>query len=322
MNISGAKRKVLPLLLLSSLPLTATASEVVRVASWEFHSSFWMSLHQKLLEDAARDKPRDTSSWTAEDRAAWDASVADYRKAGGHDDPSFSNPMVITTDGLTQVTDDATEPAIDAPLADALKRAAPVYRKHDWSDDDAANRFFISYASAMVRESGAELIKKHEAVYHVTWPERVLVYVTPYGGPFGAYTLTGRAGGVITTMSSRDAGYQGLRALEMLLHESSHAVVGPSRGTVADAIAAAGKKHGVTPPRDLWHAILFATSGELTRRHLALRGTARYVPSSDDLFTRVWPKYRGPIEKYWIAYIDGQGTLESAIEHVVEEVSR
>ena len=46
------------------------------------------------------------------------------------------------------------------------------------------------------------------------------------------------------------------------------------------------------------------------------------MPSSIDLFTRVWPKYREPIEKYWYAYLSGQGTLEEAIDSVVNAVPR
>jgi hypothetical protein len=229
--------------------------------------------------------------------------------------------MTITNDAVSQVADDATEPLIDAPLADALNRAAPVYRKHWWADDDRANRFFISYAAAMLREAGEELVRAHERVYRTEWPQ-IRAYIAPYGGPFGAYTMTGRAGGVITTMSSRDSGYRGLSALEMLLHESSHAVVTPTRGTVGESISASTQKRGIDVPRDLWHAILFATSSELTRRLLAERGVADYIPSSEDLFTRVWPKYREPIEKHWFAYLNGQGTLEEAIDKVVEAIPR
>ena len=69
--------------------------------------------------------------------------------------------------------------------------------------------------------------------------------------------------------------------------------------------------------RDLWHAILFATSSELTRRLLAGRGVASYEPASIDLFTRVWQRYREPIEKYWIPYVRGQGNLEDSIDRVV-----
>jgi hypothetical protein len=47
-----------------------------------------------------------------------------------------------------------------------------------------------------------------------------------------------------------------------------------------------------------------------------LRRAAR-APRADDLFTRVWPKYREPIEKFWYPYLSGTGTLEAAIEKIV-----
>jgi hypothetical protein len=315
------RRLAIAFLLMScSVPLAA--AEVVRAAPWELHSSFWMSLHQTLIADAMRQAPRELPELSAVERAAWNESVATYRTAGGQGDMTFARPMVITNDGLTQVADDATDPSIDAPLADALKRAAPVYRAHWWAADDKASRFFIGYAAAMLRDAGPELVRAHEVVYRTPWPARILVYVSPEAGPYGAYTMTGRAGGVITTMSCRDPGYQGLRALEMILHESSHAVVSPGRGTVGAAIAAAAKQRGIDPPRDLWHAILFATSSELTRRLLVERGVSNFVPSSEDLFTRAWPKYRQPVEKYWYAYLNGEGTLEEAIARIVAEIPR
>ncbi len=300
----------------------AHASEVVQVGPWELHSSFWMSLHQTLIADAMRPTPRELTALSFDERTAWSEAVGAYRTAGGRGDMTFAKAMVITTDSLTQVADDATEPLIDSPLKDALLRAAPVYRTHWWAADDRANRFFVGYAAAMLREAGDPLVRAHEAAYRTPWPQRIRAYLTPHAGPFGAYTMQGLAGGVITTMSSRDPGYQGLRALEMLLHEGSHAVVGPNDGTVASAIAAAAKKSGIAVPRDLWHAILFATSSELTRRILAERGVAAYVPSSVDLFTRAWPKYREPVEGYWIAYLNGQGTLEDAIDKVVAALPR
>jgi len=298
--------------------VNANAAEVVRVPPWELHNSFWMSLHQTLIADAMRPKTRDLGTLSVEEQAAWNEAVTAYRTAGGQGDLTFARPMLITNDGLTQIADDATQPIIDAPLADALKRAAPVYRAHWWEADHKANQFFIAYAAAMLREAGEDLIRAHEAVYRTVWPKRVLVYVSPYAGPYGAYTMTGKAGGVITTMSSRDSGYQGLRALEMLLHESAHAVVGPTRGTLAAAISAAQKQQGLDAPRDLWHAILFTTSGELTRRLLTERGATQYAPMSENVFTR----YREPIQKHWIPYLNGQGTLEDAIAKVLSAIPR
>ena len=299
----------------------ANAAEVVQVRPWELHSSFWVSLHQTLMADAMRSPPRPMPALSAEEQTAWNDAVGAYRTAGGRD-MGFARPMIITSDALTQVADDAVELNSDAPLKEALVRAAPAYRKHWWTADDQANRFFIAYAAAMLRDAGARLVRDHETVYRMPWPERVRVYISPYAGSVGAYTIEGLAGGVITMMSSRDSGYQGMRALEMLLHESSHAVVSPNEGTVGTAIAAAAKQLGVQPPRDLWHAILFATSGELTRRLLAERGATNYVPYSEDLFTRVWSKYRDPVEKHWFAYLNGQGTLETAIDNIVAAIPR
>ena len=303
---------------------SARAAEVVRVAPWDLHSSFWMSLHQTLMHDATRTDARDVAALTPEERNAWSEAVAAYRNATPNaPNITFTRPMVIMIDALSQVADDATAPDIDAPLSEELRKAAPVYRKHWWKADDAANRFFIAYAAPMLRDAGDELIRAHAAVYRTPWPERVRLYVTPEGGPFGAYTITNlRNAGITTTMSSRDAGYQGFRALEMIFHEASHALVSPHQGTVADAIAAAAKKLGVEVPRDLWHAILFATSSELTRRALASRGVTEYTPYATGMFRDVWPKYREPVEKHWLPYLSGNGTLAEAIEKVVAAIPR
>jgi len=316
------RTRALILLALLGHAAAARAGEVVQAGPWELHSSFWMSLHQTLIADAMSTPPQPRPELSGEELAAWNAAVTAYRTAGGRGDMTFATPMVITTDGLTQVADDAIDPIIDAPLKDALMQAAPVYRRHWWTDDDRASRFFISYAASLLRDAGESLVKAHETVYRTPWPQRVRAYVTPAAGPFGAYTMNGKSGGVITTMSCRDAGYQGFRALEMLLHESSHAVVTPSRGTVGVAITAAAKQRGIDAPRDLWHAILFTTSGELTRRLLAERGVAGFVPSSEELLTRAWPKYREPIEKNWYPYLSGQGTLEEAIDKIVASIPK
>jgi hypothetical protein len=94
--------------------------------------------------------------------------------------------------------------------------------------------------------------------------------------------------------------------------------------TVAGLLVSALISHraAVAAPRDLWHAIIFATSSELTRRALLARGVPDYVPSSIDLFTRVWPRYREAVEKNWLPYLDGQGTREDAIDHLVSAIPR
>ena len=313
--MSNMRSRFVLLLLFATV---ANGGEVTRAARWEFHSSVWMNLHQRLIHDVRVGEKRDVGALTGDERAVWDAAIAVYRKETGGD--PFARPAVILQDDLAQIADDATNPAIDGALADAIRKAAPVYRVRWWPEDDAANRFFIAYASAMIRDTGEELVRAHEAIYHESMPKSIRVDITKFAEPFGAYTVSLIDSGAVTTMSTSDPGYQGLAAVEMLLHEASHTIVGPRSGTVARAIADASAKLGIQPSRDLWHAILFATSSELAKRALAARGVTTYVPSSNDMFTRVWPKYRQAIETYWYPYLSGSGTLEDAIAKIVAAV--
>jgi hypothetical protein len=47
-------------------------------------------------------------------------------------------------------------------------------------------------------------------------------------------------------------------------------------------------------------------------------GVAHYKGNVYDLYNRAWPRYREPIEKYWIAYLDDRMTLDEAIGRIVE----
>jgi hypothetical protein len=224
--------------------------------------------------------------------------------------------MMELQNQLTQVADDATKPGITGPLALAIRQAAPIYRSHWWADDDRVNGFWRSYAAAMLRDAGEELVRAHEAVYRERFSEAIRVDIAPYAGTFGAYSHP-LPDGFVVTIASRVAGNHGLAALEMVLHESSHSVVSPREGSVSRALIASSRKAGIEPPRDLWHAILFATTSELTRRSLARRGATGYLGFDRDLLTRAWPQYREPIEKYWLPYVSGSGTLEEAIDKIV-----
>ncbi|MGH9458155.1 MAG: hypothetical protein ACRD2J_11020 [Thermoanaerobaculia bacterium] len=295
--------------------LDASAAEVARVEPFSFHSSFWISLHETLMHCATAKTPCDLAALTPEERAEWEAAVETYRTTG-EGQITFRRPMAITSDALTAVGDDETAPETRDPLGPALRRAAPVYRRHFWPADDRANRFWIAYASAMVADAGAELAKAHERAYGLPWPEAVRVDAAPYAVPFGAYTMIGKLAGVHETVSSR--GDQGAAALETVFHEASHALVGPRDGPVAEAIAKHAERLGIDPPRNLWHAILFATSSELTRRALVARGVTDYTPMVYDLYERVWPDYRAPIEEHWIAWLDGEIAMDEAIGRIVE----
>jgi hypothetical protein len=150
-------------------------------------------------------------------------------------------------------------------VAHALRKAAPVYRRHQWAADDRANRYWISVAVPQIASAGEVLACEHARVYGMEMPRRVIVDVASHAWEFGAYTV-GDGELTRTVLSSRDAGYAGLRVTEMLLHEASHGIVGTREGAVGADITRAARELGVAPPPNLWHAVLFMTTGELARR--------------------------------------------------------
>ena len=122
-----------------------------------------------------------------------------------------------------------------------------------------------------------------------------------------------------TTMSSRDPGYQGYAALEMLLHEPTHAIVDVASGQIGPEISARGLEMRLLVPRQLWHAILYYTSGELTRRALRERGVTDYVPyaAKKGMWERAFNGLEKPLETFWQSYIDGRMTRHDAILSIV-----
>ena len=95
-----------------------------------------------------------------------------------------------------------------------------------------------------------------------------------------------------------------------------------------DAIAEACRQRDIPIPRDLWHALLFYTTGEMVRRaaaqgKLQLPGagtrSASYMPYAyrNNLYTRGWEDYLRVLEAYWQPYLDGNTDFDHAIRAVV-----
>jgi hypothetical protein len=137
----------------------------------------------------------------------------------------------------------------------------------------------------------------------------------------GAYTVTGNeAQPVHTIVSSFNPSYEGFAALEMLFHEASHGILDEHSDLVTRTIERASRARGLPPPRDLTHAIIFYTAGELARRNLAGVGVADYVPVAvrRGIWTRAWPAFKNPLEQFWQPYLDGKTTLEAAIAQIIQ----
>jgi hypothetical protein len=298
---------------------------------FDYHSGFWVNLHQFLYEEAdgeaSRSKPlrfrpelaADAAVLTtlsAAERKHRKESVAYYvSKMIDHDllmDPNMVRlkDRLEDLEGAEVLGDDS---GLDPDLVATLERAAPIYRADWWPQHDAENRAWIAAVSPLVDRYGDQLGTEIAAAYDTQWPnEPVRVDVTAYANWAGAYTSLFPTR---VAISSADAANQGGAALEVIFHESSHALIDNVQEAIAGECSARKLR---LPSPTLWHAVLFFTAGYYVRRL-----QPGYTPYADQngLWTRAWPNYRAALVKDWQPHLEGRASLRSAIAQLVGDVA-
>jgi hypothetical protein len=298
-----------------------------------FHNGFWINLHHFLYEQAAeRKKPGSSGSaagvdksqdkLTPEQMQLWNAALDYYTNAVIKHDLLQDRDMATMNDALSlsEAEPDLARSGVNADLSKVLESVAPIYRARWWPQHERANRFWIAMASPMVKQFGPMLIKQLTAAYREKWPATpIRVDVVEYANWAGAYTTIDRNRNVHTTICSIETDYQAFSALEMLFHEASHSMVDPRNGAVAEAIARECQARSKPIPGGLWHAIIFYTAGDFTKRDLKELGVMNYTPSGyRGLYARAWPNLQKPLELYWQPYLDGKVDFDKAISSLID----
>jgi hypothetical protein len=292
------------------------------VGRYHLQSNRWVNLHQRLMHEGLFGTPP-PEGLGADESAAWRAAVEKYRGWIGKRSPIEDAELIALNATLAGAAGKAKLPdGLPPAAAEALTAAMPVYARAQWPKDDAANRFWIAVAVPMLQSAGDELVALHEQAYGMPFPKKILVDVSGLAGEFGGYT-TGDGEAVHTTISSTDPAYQGFLALEMLMHEPSHGIVDMNSGAIGADLGRISKMLGRRPPYNLWHALLFDTSGELTRRVLAERGVTDYKPFIYlGMFDRQFKGMQEPFETSWRAYLDHRIDRDEALRQIVLAVSK
>src|SRR5580658_4493491 len=274
------------------IPAAATAQQSSSAYGplpvFEFHSGFWINLHHTLYYEAKlRESPptvpqkgnpvpqvklqlmKDAAkALSPAERIAWDKSVAYYAANYANKDLLFNNELILLKNQLADFEDcdelsgtrkKACDAGLPAQLTQALDAAAPVYRAYLWPDQDRANRRWVARVAPLVEEQGVGISERLADIYQAKWPkEKIRVDVSAYANPSGAYTTIDP---LRVTISSTDARNQGDEAFEVLFHEASHGIAEP----VQSAIIRECHQRDKAIPRDLWHALIFYTTGEVIR---------------------------------------------------------
>jgi hypothetical protein len=304
---------------------------------FELHSGFWINLHHTLYLQARQSRddratPSGTTApthRTAAERTAWDAAVAYYQANYADKDLLFNTELILLKNQLGEFEgcnelSGAKKKTCDAglppQLTKVLESAAVVYRAHEWPDHDRANRKWIAGVAPLVREKGLGLAERLSDIYQARWPkQKIRVDVTAYANSSGAYTTLDPLRVVISSTDSRN---QGSAAMEVLFHEASHGIAEP----VQLAINRECRQRDKAIPRDLWHALLFYTTGEVIKPALNAQADgspdAPYIPYAyrERLYQRGWEDYLQLLTRYWQPYLDGKTTFDDAIAHMVSNL--
>jgi hypothetical protein len=243
-------------------PAQPTDSRVASESQLEFHSAFLMNLRHALYAAAWAQRPEAgtlralagplptplDAPLTKEEQAAWDAAVAYYDKNVASHDLLFGRGMYEIKSAL--VAGDLTREAVGKELRAVLESAAPIYRKHDWSAHDRANREWIQRTVEGVRAIGPDVIARLTKLYAMPWfTAPVRVDVVWVGNRQGAYATEGPTH---ATVSSGKVAHVGWTSVEVVFHEISHTLIAPIERQLAVALGDRLREHGI-----LWHVVQF-----------------------------------------------------------------
>jgi len=302
---------------------------------FDFHSGFWINLHHFLYAAAlvfrASKSPQaqtlnapdeeELGRLSPEERTTWNAATSYYAVSLVQRDLLFDEGMEEIKNRLegAETSIDLAGTQIPDDLKAALLSAAPIYRKHWWTRHDADNRRWIADVQALVGRCGSSISDSLVRIYEVPWPEYpVRVDAVAYANWAGAYTTIHPTR---PTISTTDPANQGTAALEIVFHETSHGMMNKVMDGLDAAEKAATPESSIGPihsHRDLWHEILFYTSGELVAG--CIPGYAPYA-DKNGLWMRAWSgPDRALIERDWKPHMSGAVPLSAALAKLVEDL--
>jgi hypothetical protein len=253
-------------------------------------------------------------------RAAWDGAVDYYAKIVS---PGSSNSQQRYLLRVQLAGFDEDLKALGdrqfVEIARSFRAAAsPAYRACRWTAQEEKNRRWIDELEPRLAFDEPKIGPRLEELYGMKWSGLPIpVDVVGTVDWSGANTiLRGPGAGhiLIAIENPRRA------AVEVVFHEASHLLMGrgaPLQQALEDAAKAAGFKL----PGDLWHVVLFYTTGEVVRRVLDEGHEPNYVPMLYEIYGRgSWAEYRKPLETAWLPYVDGKSSLGDAAAALIGEL--
>ena len=298
---------------------------------YEFVSSPWVNLHNFLLQQGKSARgydddalgtrgyvPEDTVAGrqlTPSERARWTAAETFLSGAEFEDRMGIDSLVIGVTNPLAAAAPDGTldDVVLRSDLRRVLLDVMPIYRAVWWPGHDTRNQRWVAAMRRELRGRERCLVLRAEEVFRAPWPASpIRVDASVYANWFGAYS-THRPTHI--TVSANARGTQETFGLEVLLHETGHAMM----SAIDSALSVEAARQHKLLPRQLSHLILFYTAGALVRE-----AQPTHVPFADAF--GIWDqndvarRYRELMEREWQPYLSGSRTFCETISAVVREL--
>ena len=254
-------------------------------------------------------------------RAAWDRAVDYYAEIISPADWADRQQYLprVQLAGFTEELKDAEDWQF-VGIAQSFRAAAtPAYKACRWAAQDEKNRRWIEELKSRLAADEQKIALRLEQLYQKRWgglpiPVDIVETVNWSGA---TSILRDPAGGHLLIAPGP---YQGPAAVEVVFHEASHLLMGRN-APLRQALDSAASAVDFRLPGDLWHVVLFYTTGETVRRILDDR--EKYTPMVYEIFDRgTWDEYRQALESIWRPYLDGKRPLPEAAADLIEALRR
>lgn len=335
-----------PLLVVAAvlLPGTAALAEeaagrtaVAKTPHFAFHSDLVTNLHDALLVAgraraagegelfAAGTEAECFAGLAPSERAGWDRAVDWYAEIVSPAEWSDRRQLLLRF-ALAAIEDGGDDDRARRFVSIArgmMAAASPAYETCRWPAQDAGNRRWIAELQPLLAAHETAIAERLERHYATPWHGLPIdVDVVAHAPPVGANSILKSPAGGHVLINGEQRGHQ---ALESVFHEASHTLSAGWRGDpLPQALEAAAGELAVELPGDLWHVVLFWTTGETVRRVLEAAGEPGYTPllyAAPHFGRGPWGRYRAAVEKVWPAYLDGERDLATAARELLREVA-
>jgi hypothetical protein len=283
--------------------------------TFDFRSGIWLNLHHTLYNQASGIKAGrvpDHSALSPAETPVWNQALEYYgRSLVNHD---LLEPAMVRINqalALAANASDLQAPGLSKDMDQILEAVAPIYRARWWPEHEGKNREWVASATPLITKNENVLKSALSRAYDTPWPKSpVRVEVSYYVTGNSAYTSLDP---VLITVSSGSQRNQGSAALENIFHEAGHALVQKAFAEIAKNEKSLKKD---LKYRDLWHALVFYTTGEIVRKQVP---ELEPYAMKYGLWESAWPQVLPLMEKNWKPFLEGKGAFKDAIKQLVAD---